>query len=191
MAITKPTGSPSRYNPNTRPKNPPTNAPTIPSIVVTMNPPGSRPGMRSFPMIPTTKPKKIHPRMLMARSPFYPEYAPAILSLTMYAISLPSPKPNSLPTHQDQNTGSDSKQSQYNTDGWNWDADHLQQACHDKPYSQQEHSQVFCQIHVVHLLLCEVRFVIPSYHKPRCSTARGRVVPNVFYDPRLLVVQFV
>jgi hypothetical protein len=103
-------------------------------------------------MIPTTKPKKIHPRMLMARSPFYPENVPAVLSLAISAIFLPFPIPNSLPTHQDQSTGSDSKQSEYGTDGWNVNADHLQQAGRDEPNSQQEHSQIFCQVHVVYLL---------------------------------------
>ena len=33
---------------------------------------------------------------------------------------------NRLPIKQDQNTSSDSEQSQYNTDGWNMNADHLQ-----------------------------------------------------------------
>ena len=35
-------------------------------------------------------------------------------------------KPNDLPAKQDQDTSSDSEHSQYGTDGWNWNADHLQ-----------------------------------------------------------------
>src|SRR5436309_1014334 len=35
--------------------------------MVTMMPPGSRPGMMSFATIPTTRPKRIHPRIPIAR----------------------------------------------------------------------------------------------------------------------------
>jgi len=37
--------------------DPPTKAPAIPSSMVTMQPPGSRPGMSSFAMTPATRPK--------------------------------------------------------------------------------------------------------------------------------------
>src|SRR5512138_1095790 len=47
--------------------NPPSNAPAIPIRIVTMNPPGSRPGMRNFAMTPTTRPNRIQARM-----PIYP-----------------------------------------------------------------------------------------------------------------------
>src|SRR6266545_6203999 len=46
--------------------NPPMSAPTIPRMMVMMIPPGSRPGMMSFATIPTTRPKRIHPRMPIA-----------------------------------------------------------------------------------------------------------------------------
>src|SRR5215210_4957911 len=39
--------------------NPPTKAPTMPSSIVIMQPPGSRPGMSSLAMIPAMRPKKI------------------------------------------------------------------------------------------------------------------------------------
>src|SRR5437773_1314767 len=46
----------------TRPIQPPSIAPTIPRMIVMTIPPGSRPGMRSFATIPTTRPKTIHSR---------------------------------------------------------------------------------------------------------------------------------
>src|SRR5947199_5956944 len=49
------------YHPAVRPMKPPINAPAIPSRIVTMNPPGSRPGMTSFAMTPTIRPKTIQP----------------------------------------------------------------------------------------------------------------------------------
>src|ERR1051325_4118864 len=51
--------------------NPPNSAPAMPSRMVIINPPGSRPGINSLAMTPTIKPKKIHPNMqtfLPARS---------------------------------------------------------------------------------------------------------------------------
>ena len=39
--------------------NPPTRAPTIPIMMVTMKPPGSRPGMMNLAIMPATKPKTI------------------------------------------------------------------------------------------------------------------------------------
>jgi hypothetical protein len=44
---------------NTRPISVPNNAPTIPMIAVTTTPPGSRPGINSFAITPTTNPKSI------------------------------------------------------------------------------------------------------------------------------------
>src|SRR5688572_22700086 len=41
----------------------------MPSSVVTMKPPGSRPGINSFAITPTTSPKIIHPRMPNMRTP--------------------------------------------------------------------------------------------------------------------------
>src|SRR5262245_31366845 len=64
-AIAKLTGSPLRYHPAVRPMNPPSNAPATPSSTVTMNPPGSRPGVRSFATIPTSRPKTIQAMMPM------------------------------------------------------------------------------------------------------------------------------
>src|SRR5947207_1432022 len=49
------------YHPATRPRYPPMRAPAMPSRIVTMNPPGSRPGMSSFAMTPTISPKTIQP----------------------------------------------------------------------------------------------------------------------------------
>src|SRR3954467_3096493 len=43
-----------------RPMKPPRSAPAIPNSMVTMKPPGSRPGVTSFAIIPTTNPKTIH-----------------------------------------------------------------------------------------------------------------------------------
>src|SRR5262245_53448619 len=59
----KPAASPSRYIPSARPAKPPSTAPAIPSSIVTMIPPGSRPGITSFAMAPTTRPNRIQPRM--------------------------------------------------------------------------------------------------------------------------------
>src|SRR6185503_3237429 len=39
----------------------PSTAPAMPSSIVMMNPPGSRPGINSFAMMPTTSPKRIQP----------------------------------------------------------------------------------------------------------------------------------
>src|SRR5688572_6266793 len=43
--------------------NPPNSAPAIPSSIVTMKPPGSRPGINSFAITPTTRPNRIHVRI--------------------------------------------------------------------------------------------------------------------------------
>src|SRR5262245_2678012 len=67
-AIAKPTGSPSPYQPAVRPMNPPTSAPTIPSSTVTMNPPGSRPGVSTFATIPTSRPNTIQTMIPMNSS---------------------------------------------------------------------------------------------------------------------------
>src|SRR5262245_9567741 len=45
---------------------PPSTAPAIPSSIVTMIPPGSRPGITSFASAPTTKPKRIQPRIVIS-----------------------------------------------------------------------------------------------------------------------------
>src|SRR4051812_25025305 len=42
---------------------PPNKAPAIPSSIVTMKPPGSRPGINSFAITPTTRPNRIHDRI--------------------------------------------------------------------------------------------------------------------------------
>src|SRR5580765_7341811 len=66
--MTNPTGSPSRYQPAARPRNPPSSAPAMPRRMVTMKPPGSRPGVTSFATTPTARPNTIHPRMAIAPS---------------------------------------------------------------------------------------------------------------------------
>src|SRR5258708_17326826 len=48
---------------------PPSSAPAIPSSMVTTKPPGSRPGVSSFAIIPTTSPKTIQDRIPMADLP--------------------------------------------------------------------------------------------------------------------------
>src|SRR6476659_1211692 len=48
-----------------RPRKPPTNAPAMPSRIVTMKPPGSRPGVSSLAMTPITSPETIHDRIPM------------------------------------------------------------------------------------------------------------------------------
>lgn len=62
-------------------------------------------------------------------------------------------KPNSLPAHKDQNTGNDSKQSQYRADGRYLNANDLQQARQNEPDAQQQHSQVLGQVQFIHLFL--------------------------------------
>src|SRR5262245_63535246 len=47
---------------------PPSRAPAMPRRIVTMNPPGSLPGVTSFAMIPTISPKTIHDRIPMRSS---------------------------------------------------------------------------------------------------------------------------
>ena len=60
-----------RRRPIERPTKPPSTAPTMPSSIVTMMPPGSFPGIRSLAIAPTTRPKTIHPRIPIShlRSP--------------------------------------------------------------------------------------------------------------------------
>src|ERR1700730_14555205 len=67
--MTNPTGSPSPYQPTSRPRKPPTRDPTIPRSAVMKKPPGSRPGIRNLATIPTARPKSIHPMMYIALSP--------------------------------------------------------------------------------------------------------------------------
>src|SRR5437016_13166269 len=55
------------YHPSARPMNPPNSAPAIPSAMVTMMPPGSRPGMTNLAIAPTIKPKKIQPSTIIIR----------------------------------------------------------------------------------------------------------------------------
>src|SRR5690242_16607951 len=45
---------------------PPSSAPAMPRSVVTMNPPGSFPGVSSLAMIPTTTPNTIHDKIPMS-----------------------------------------------------------------------------------------------------------------------------
>src|SRR5262245_57888955 len=49
-----------------RPMKPPSSAPATPSSIVTMKPPGSRPGVKTFAIIPTTSPNTIHDRIPMS-----------------------------------------------------------------------------------------------------------------------------
>src|SRR4051812_15077485 len=48
---------------------PPTMAPAMPNSIVMMKPPGSRPGVRSLAMKPTTNPNRIHARTDMLHPP--------------------------------------------------------------------------------------------------------------------------
>src|SRR5436190_5931255 len=68
----KPAGCPGSYQPTTRPRNPATKAPAMPSRMVIKQPPGSRPGIRNFAIAPTTKPiisvPKIAPINVRARA---------------------------------------------------------------------------------------------------------------------------
>ena len=54
-------------SPRNDPINPPRKAPAIPSKIVTMNPPGSLPGMRNFARTPTINPITIQDRIPMAK----------------------------------------------------------------------------------------------------------------------------
>src|SRR5688572_25230578 len=67
-----------------RPTKPPMSAPAMPNRMVTMKPPGSRPGINSFAMTPTTRPKRIHERMPIGRPP---------LSFCATSIATPVPTP--------------------------------------------------------------------------------------------------
>jgi hypothetical protein len=44
-------------------RNPPSSAPTMPMIIVTMMPPGSSPGRMALAMAPASSPRTIHPMM--------------------------------------------------------------------------------------------------------------------------------
>ena len=67
--IRNPAACPGPYRPIARPMSPPTTAPAIPSYIVTMMPPGSRPGITSLASAPTTRPITIHPITVMASPP--------------------------------------------------------------------------------------------------------------------------
>ena len=60
---------PELYHPNARPTKPATNEPATPSSIVTMMPPGSFPGMKSFASAPATRPMMSAHSMLMVPSP--------------------------------------------------------------------------------------------------------------------------
>src|SRR5680860_1338689 len=64
-AITNPTGSSCPYMPIIRPSIPPKSAPMMPMATVARNPPGSFPGIKSFPTTPTINPKTIQPMTLI------------------------------------------------------------------------------------------------------------------------------
>ena len=64
----KPAGRPGSYQPMARPRNPATNAPAMPSRIVIKQPPGSRPGISSFAIAPTTKPIISVPRIVAINS---------------------------------------------------------------------------------------------------------------------------
>jgi hypothetical protein len=49
-------------------RKPPSSAPTIPMIIVTMMPPGSSPGRMALAIAPASRPSTIHPRMPMCDS---------------------------------------------------------------------------------------------------------------------------
>src|SRR6188472_3051710 len=51
------------------PRKPPRNAPTIPISIVTMIPPGSRPGMSALAIAPATSPSTIQARMVISTPP--------------------------------------------------------------------------------------------------------------------------
>src|SRR5215510_10260760 len=51
------------------PRKPPRNAPTIPISIVTMIPPGSRPGISAFAIAPATSPSTIQARMVISTPP--------------------------------------------------------------------------------------------------------------------------
>src|SRR5258706_16151787 len=61
--IRNPAASFGPYHPSARPIDPPTIAPAMPSNIVTIQPPGSRPGISSLAIAPATKPKMIHDRI--------------------------------------------------------------------------------------------------------------------------------
>src|SRR5262245_55525547 len=61
--IRNPAPSLGPYQPIVRPNQPASSAPQMPSRMVMMKPPGSRPGMRSFATTPTIRPKRIQPRI--------------------------------------------------------------------------------------------------------------------------------
>jgi hypothetical protein len=65
-AMMNPAASPCLYSPITRPNQPPSMAPTMPSTTVMMIPPGSGPGMMSRATRPTTRPNTIQRRMSIA-----------------------------------------------------------------------------------------------------------------------------
>src|SRR2546423_11272518 len=65
-AIMNPAESVGPYQPRLRPRKPPRTAPAMPKSIVTMKPPGSRPGITSFANAPTIKPKKIQPIMMFS-----------------------------------------------------------------------------------------------------------------------------
>src|SRR6266536_5567560 len=50
-------------------RKPPTKEPAMPSRIVTIQPPGSFPGMRNFAIAPTMRPNNSHPRILMLFPP--------------------------------------------------------------------------------------------------------------------------
>src|SRR5919108_4779295 len=71
--IRNPAPSLGPYQPAVRPTKPPRRAPAIPSNMVTIKPPGSRPGINSFAIAPTIKPNRIQPRIpIMAEPPRRP-----------------------------------------------------------------------------------------------------------------------
>src|SRR5262249_2354280 len=65
----KPAGSPAVYQPTARPIQPATTDPAIPNKIVMIIPPGSRPGMMSLAITPTTKPIIIIQSTCMAPTP--------------------------------------------------------------------------------------------------------------------------
>jgi hypothetical protein len=90
-----PAGCPAPYQPISRPNHAARNDPPMPSRMVMMKPPGSRPGNRSFAKIPTINPTTTATRMLMRK-------IRRRRHIRMYArlqMALPTGTPSALTSH--------------------------------------------------------------------------------------------
>src|SRR5438477_8551209 len=70
---------------------PPSRAPAIPKSIVTISPPGSRPGVNTFAIIPTTSPKAIHARIPMPSPSSIGRASASEETWTVYAFVLEQP----------------------------------------------------------------------------------------------------